>query len=266
MTNPFTAEIVSWAQAAEKVYQIPASLNLSAAKVESNLGAATPPGSNNWHGIKDPKGVATSTNEQTAGGVVYTIQAGFMIFKSPADSFMYYGHLLGLYKPYHDMVTTFLKSPRAPTDVQALSNSLTGVYATAIKYGEALIAAQKQYNLYQYDTLAAPQPSQPPVPVPAQPKAPPVPGLPNWWTTPMFSFSTLFGLLTQAPAVISDIEELMANPQVQALEQILASLFSATTTPGAAAVIEPITPKATVAGPATAVSSVSTTVAQATGR
>jgi len=245
MENPFTAEIVGWAQAGEKVYQIPASLNLAAAKVESNLGAETPPGSNNWHGIKDPKGVVASTNEQTAGGVVYTIRAGFMMFKSPADSFMYYGHLLGLYEPYHDMVTTFLKSTRGPADVRALANSLTGVYATAVKYGAALITVMDQYNLYQYDVLAAPQPSQPSVPVPAQPKAPPVPGLPNWWTVPMFSFANIFGLLTQAPAIVSDIEALLANQQVQQLESIIASMFTATTTPGAAVVIEPAATPAT---------------------
>ena len=155
-TNPFTADVIGWAMAAQSVYQIPASLNLSAAKLESNLGAATPPGTNNWHGIKDPHNASTTpTKEQRADGSWYIIAAGFRVFASPAESFMYYGQLLGLAAPYHDMVTAFLKSPRAPADVATLSHALTGVYATAKNYGEALVEIQQSFNLYQYDHVPA---------------------------------------------------------------------------------------------------------------
>lgn len=183
--GPFTDEIIGWAQAAQQKWQIPASLSLSAAKVESNLGKATPPGSNNWFGIKDSHGVVTSTREETAGGVSYTIQAGFMMFATPADGFMYYGHLLGLGAPYHDMVTRFVNSPRGSADVQALSRALTGVYATALNYGSALIAVQQLYGLYQFDklngvpmadaTTAAPVPatSSTPAPVTTPPRVTP---------------------------------------------------------------------------------------------
>ena len=175
MTNPFTPEIVAWAQAAQAKYQIPASLNLSAAKLESNLGAATPPGTNNWHGIKDPHNTSeTATKEQRADGSWYTIQAGFRVFASPADSFMYYGHLLGLGTPYHDIVTAFLKSPRAAADVAALSHALTGVYATAKNYGEALVEIQQSFNLYQYDQIPAVAPLAPPQ-APAKPVSPAAP-------------------------------------------------------------------------------------------
>lgn len=154
-SDPFTATIVGWAQAAQRVYQIPSSLILSAAKVESNLGAATPPNSNNWFGIKASNGVVSSTREQTVNGTDYTINAAFAVYSSPAVGFMAYARLLGLASPYHDMVTTFLKSARGPADVQVLSNSLTGVYATQKNppYGSVLIAVQEQYNLYRYDTL-----------------------------------------------------------------------------------------------------------------
>jgi hypothetical protein len=182
LMNPFTPEIVSWATAAQAVYQIPASLNLSAAKLESNLGRSTPPGTNNWHGIKDPHNTSTtSTKEQQADGSWYTIAAGFKVFASPADSFMYYGRLLGLAAPYHDMVTKFLASPRGPTDVAALSHALTGVYATAHAYGDSLVAIQQEYNLYQFDTPAAAAPPIPkgptvtdtaPTPAPAPVSAP----------------------------------------------------------------------------------------------
>lgn len=170
--NPFTADIIGWAMAAQRVYQIPASLNLSAAKLESNLGAATPPGTNNWHGIKDPHNTSTTaTKEQRADGSWYTIAAGFRVFASPAESFMYYGQLLGLAAPYHDMVTVFLKSPRGPADVAALSHALTGVYATAKNYGAALVEIQQSFNLYQYDHVPAV------VTPPAQPAPPAVPAV-----------------------------------------------------------------------------------------
>lgn len=161
-TNPFTPEIISWALAAQKVYQIPASLNLSAAKLESNLGASTPPGTNNWHGVKDPHNTnVTSTREQRPDGSWYTIEAGFKVFTTPAESFMYYGRLLGLGAPYHDMVTTFLRSPRAPADVAALSRALTGVYASAKNYGDVLVQIQQSFNLYQYDHVLAATPAAP---------------------------------------------------------------------------------------------------------
>jgi hypothetical protein len=65
----------------------------------------------------------------------------------------------------------------------------------------------------------------------------------------MFSFSSLLSLLANAPTVIAaaqtgitDIESLLQQPAVQDLEQLFASLFTTTTTPGAAAVVEPISP------------------------
>ena len=183
-TDPFTPDIVAWATAAQAVYQIPASLNLSAAKLESNLGHSTPPGTNNWHGIKDPHNTnKTPTKEQRPDGSWYTIAAGFKVFASPADSFMGYGRLLGLASPYHDMVTKFLASPRGPADVVTLSHSLTGVYATAEDppYGDCLVAIQQEFNLYQFDTPAAAAPPIPkgptvtdiaPTPAPAPVSAP----------------------------------------------------------------------------------------------
>ena len=149
--SSLTPEVVGWAQASQAKWQIPASLILSAAAVESNFGKATPPNTNNWFGIKAAHGVMAPTGEQTPGGVRYTIEAGFMVFKTPADGFMYYGELLGTHAPYRAMVTTLLRSPRKPVDVQILSHALTGVYATALDYGAALIAAQQKYYLYQYD-------------------------------------------------------------------------------------------------------------------
>jgi hypothetical protein len=172
---PFTADMIAWAQASQAKWQIPSSLILSAAMLESSLGAHVSAGTNNWFGIKDPHGPNATTREQSPDGSWYTVAAGFKVFATPADGFMYYGQLLGLGEPYHDMVTVFLKSDRSPAAVQALSRALTGVYATAQNYGASLIAIQQQYNLYQYDILPrapAPTPEKPPVTTPPTISAP----------------------------------------------------------------------------------------------
>jgi uncharacterized membrane protein YgcG len=64
----------------------------------------------------------------------------------------------------------------------------------------------------------------------------------------MFSFSTILALLEAAPTVIddtdkivADIKALLASADVQSLEASIAKLFTVTTTPGQAAVIEPFT-------------------------
>lgn len=229
-------KIISWAQAAQARWQVPASLNLSAAILESDLGKATPPDSNNWHGIKSAGGTVTSTKEQTAGGVWYTIKAGFHVFATPADSFMYYGWLIANYPPYHRAMQMFLASRRLPADVQDLTSAVGHVYATALAYGTDLVLIQRQQKLYQYDTLPVPAPASPPV----------VSGEAPLKDTSMFSFSSLFALLAQAPTVISavesgitDLETLIQQPAVKDLEALIQGLFTHVTTPGAAAIIEP---------------------------
>jgi hypothetical protein len=147
-------EIIGYAQATQRKWQIPSSLILSAAIIESDLGKKVPSGSNNWFGIKALHGQSQReavTGEQTPAGDKFTIVAGFRVFPSIQAGFDAYGELLGLGNPYHDMVTKYLQSNRTPADVQALTNSLTGVYATAKDYGSALINVQKADNLYQYD-------------------------------------------------------------------------------------------------------------------
>lgn len=240
--TPFTPEIVGWAQAAQKKYQIPSSLNLSVAMVESSLGKKTPRGSNNWHGIKAANGVVSSTREETAGGVSYTIQAGFHVFKSPADSFMYFGWLLGLSHFYRGPVTKFLGSSRTPDDVQELTRAVAPIYATAHNYADVNIYVQKQNDLYKFDALAA-------APV-AQPAPAPVAPAPTQETSNMFSFSSLFSILTNAPTVlnaavtvgeeaITDVEALLKTPGILALEAFINSNFTHVSTPGAASILEP---------------------------
>lgn len=230
MTYPFTPEIVGWAQTAEKVYQIPSSLNLSAAFVESALGKYTPPNSNNWHGQKAVSGSIATTREQRPDGSWRTIESAFAVYPTPAASFMAYAHLLGLGEPYRAAVATFLKSARDALDVQALTEEIAVHYASALSYSKTLIEVQKTYNLYTYDLK--------PPPLAATPKETPMP----------FTFASLFGLLANAPSAITalqtgitDIESLLQAPAVKDLEAVIGGLFTHTTTAGAAAILEPKT-------------------------
>jgi hypothetical protein len=58
----------------------------------------------------------------------------------------------------------------------------------------------------------------------------------------MFSFSTIFSMLSAAPQIIAELEQLAASPGVVALENALGLHFTMVTTPGAAAVVEPKSP------------------------
>lgn len=220
-------EFVPFAQATQRKWQVPASLSLSAFGLESNWGQAMPPNSNNGFGIKALPGQAASyarSPEVGKDGKLFYDTPRFRIFASIAEAFDGYGELLGLGKPYRQMMTTFLNSQRRPENVQNLSMALGGVYGgTPSTYGPALIRIQKQFNLYQYDDL-------PRVAVPTQ-KEPKV----------SFSFSSIFGMLTNVPEIITDIEALLQNAQVQELEALIEKYFTHTVTPGSASVIEPKT-------------------------
>jgi hypothetical protein len=175
MTSPFTPQMIAWAQAMEAKWQIPAALALAAAYVESGLGEHTPPGSNNWFGIKavGGGGSVTATKEQNPDGSWVTIQAGFAVYDSPAAGFDAYGKLLGLGSPYRAAVTTYINSAHQPIDVRALARSIAVKYATAQTYGATLVSTMELYNLYQYDNPpaapAAPQGAPPMATTPATP-------------------------------------------------------------------------------------------------
>lgn len=237
MNDPFTPEIVKWAQDAQLVYQIPSSLNLSAALLESNLGKSIPPASNNWHGIKAIHGNAVPTREQRPDGTWYEIESPFQVFKSPADSFMAYARLLGLGVPYNAAVSAYLKSPRIPLDVVNLTMAIAVKYATALRYGTDLVSLQQEYNLYRFDKLPAPAPS----PSPAAPA--------NTGTSTMNFLSILTGLLSNLPAEIqivetgvADLQQLASNPAVNDFLTLFDNLFHISPpTAGSAAVVEPKT-------------------------
>jgi len=249
-----TSEIIGWAQDAERVYQIPAALNIAAAMVESELGLHTPPGTNNWHGIKDPANTSeTATKEQRPDGTWYTIEAGFKIFPNPAGSFMGYGKLLGLGEPYRAAVTTYLATPRAPADVETLTRAIAVRYATALSYATALITAEEKNNLFSTDILPpvvtpiSPAPT-PTIPAPA-PVLPPIAPGAGPSVAPQGTFNMLtaiLGLLGSAPQLIGDGEAafaaltaFIASPAGVDLENSLATLFHTQITTSGVAIAQP---------------------------
>jgi flagellum-specific peptidoglycan hydrolase FlgJ len=144
--NKLTPEIIGWAQQGA----VPAALKIAAAMEESGLGAEIPPGSNNWFGIKGA-GPATDTKEQTAGGVWYTIKAGFHMFKTPADGFAYYDWLISTGAPYAAAWRVWLASKQTNDDVETLTRSVAIKYATALAYAKALVSIEVADKLFPYD-------------------------------------------------------------------------------------------------------------------
>jgi hypothetical protein len=229
-------------------------MNIAAAMEESGLGAATPPGSNNWHGIKATGGVKTDTREQTKGGVWYTIKAGFHVFKTPADSFMYYAWLIANGAPYHAAFAAYMASAKTATDVENLTRAVAVKYATALAYAKALVGIEEWDKLFVYDQLPAPaadvaQPKEtPPMAAPTAPAAPAVAPTPAP-STP-FTFASLIAMVESGAALIpaavqigdtvySDITSLIASPAAVAIEAWINANFTHVTTAGAAAIIEP---------------------------
>jgi flagellum-specific peptidoglycan hydrolase FlgJ len=152
--NKLTPEIIGWAQAGEAQFGVPAAMNIAAAIEESGLGAHIPPGSNNFHGLKG-SGPATSTKEQTAAGVWYTIKSGFHMFKSPADSFMYYAWLISHGAPYAAAWRAWEASPKTNADVETLTRGVAARYATALSYAKALVSIEVADQLFPYDKTEA---------------------------------------------------------------------------------------------------------------
>jgi hypothetical protein len=253
MTNEITPEIIGWAQAAERRYGVPAAMNIATAIWESQLGGRTPPGSNNWHGIKG-LGPPTDTREQTAGGVWYTIKAGFHMFDSPADSFMYYAWLISTGAPYAAAWKQWLASPKKNADVETLTRAISARYASSLLYARDLVSVEEQDQLFGYDKLPAPAPAPA---SPASAGAAPVKGttaMPGPGISPAQNPAAGMGPQPAQPAPAA------AAPGVAAAKSAAAAA-PATTTAAAAAPGVAAAQSAAAAAPATTTAAVVTQAA-----
>jgi len=160
----FPLDIVQAAQAGETKWRIPASVSLAQWALESNWGAAMPPGSNNPFGIKASVGqpcVACVTHEDVGGRMV-AITAKFRAFASIAEAFDQHAQLLATSHYYEP-------ARRVLPDADAFAEQLTGVYATDHLYDTKLRSIMRAHDLYQWDKAGMAVASAVVRPVPAAP-------------------------------------------------------------------------------------------------
>jgi flagellum-specific peptidoglycan hydrolase FlgJ len=140
-------DIVLAAQAAQRKWNVPASITIAQWMLESGHGKKMPAGSKNPFGIKAVKGqpfVSAPTKEQAKDGRMISIIAPFRKFDSVDEAFDLHGKLLATNHHY-------ASAREHAGDPNSYARALTGTYASDSKYGGLLISLMRQHNLYQYD-------------------------------------------------------------------------------------------------------------------
>jgi flagellum-specific peptidoglycan hydrolase FlgJ len=138
--------VIRAAQESQEKWGIPASVTIAQYNIESGRGAHMPKDSNNPFGIKaagNQPFVEARTHE-TVGGKDVEVTAKFRKFGSIGEAFDEHARLLATARPYAN-------ARNFASDPDAFARALTGVYATAPRYGDILIREMKAHNLYQYD-------------------------------------------------------------------------------------------------------------------
>jgi hypothetical protein len=150
MTYTIPPDAIAGAQEAQRTYDVFASCALAQAFVESSMGQAIPPGSNNWLGIKalpDLPTVTARTREETTNGQSIYIEAQFAAFPDVKTCFIRYGKLIAENSIY-------AKALAAATP-EAYLRAMDHVYATGSGYSTACIYWLDKANLKQYDIVPA---------------------------------------------------------------------------------------------------------------
>ena len=145
-------DIIVAAQAAQRKWNVWASVSLAQFGVESAWGRAMPSGSNNPFGIKALPGhpsVAARTREVFGGRSVYIVDR-FAKFANFEEAFDEHAKLLATSHYYHDaMLHAYGSSdPSAERFIDGLH-----AYATDPNYRATLKRVCSSMGLYQYDTL-----------------------------------------------------------------------------------------------------------------
>ena len=161
-TNAFIKQAVAPAQASMARYDVPASVTIAQAILESGSGDSTLTRIDHAvFGMKcfgDPGPVAVGcrsygTHECNSNGKCYSTSASFRAYKTEADSYADHGLMLSTL-PRYQPTLAYTDDP----DKFAEALQKAG-YATSPKYAANLISVMKRYNLYQYDRSAlAPHP------------------------------------------------------------------------------------------------------------
>ena len=151
----FLAAAAGPAQASQREFNVPASVTLAQAILESGWGKSKLSMNDmNYFGMKcfgNPGGIAVGCHDyvtQECSAVTqtcYTTTATFRVYKSPTDSFRDHGKQLATLSRYAPAFT-YAKFPN-----QFAAEIHKGGYATDPAYTEKLVGIMVKYNLYQYD-------------------------------------------------------------------------------------------------------------------
>jgi flagellum-specific peptidoglycan hydrolase FlgJ len=144
-TMATTADAVRAAQAAERRWGVPASIQLGQFQLESGGGRHMPRGSNNPFGMKARAGdpfVWARTREVYNGVSRYVMQK-FRVFRTLDESFDEHAKLLATAGVY--------RRARSAPNVDAYADALTGTYATDPHYGSSLKRTIRARHLTDYD-------------------------------------------------------------------------------------------------------------------
>ncbi|HEY5006640.1 MAG TPA: glucosaminidase domain-containing protein [Caulobacteraceae bacterium] len=165
-------EAIAAARAAQRRWNIPASITLAQYGVESGFGWHMPPGSNNPFGIKARPGepAVEAMTTEIFHGVDRREEQPFRKFASLAEAFDYHAELLAT-APVYAIPRSMLLGGLTVAAVNAFAAALTHRYATDPGYGRKLIALMRADDLYRHDAavedtapVVAPSPIEPPPP------------------------------------------------------------------------------------------------------
>jgi flagellum-specific peptidoglycan hydrolase FlgJ len=147
--NAFIDSVAAGAVAAAHQWHIPASVSIAQAIIESRSGqSGLSQKANNLFGMRGSgtAGSITLPTKEFLDGKWVTVDAAFRNYNSQAESIEDHAQLLAS-SPY------YAKARAVADDPRAFANALTGVYATAPNYGEALIRVMDQHDLYRFDAV-----------------------------------------------------------------------------------------------------------------
>src|SRR5579875_5971 len=154
----FIRSVAPGAVASQRQYGVPAAVTIAQAILESDWGRSTlATRDHNLFGMKGtgPAGSDSLPTREYSGGRWITTISPFRVYRDAAQSLDDHGRLLATSGYY-----TAAMAHRGDPD--AFAAALTGVYATDPNYGAELIALMREYDLYRYDTPAAPPSAAPP--------------------------------------------------------------------------------------------------------
>ncbi|MEU5630453.1 glucosaminidase domain-containing protein [Streptomyces rishiriensis] len=156
----FLSDAVSAGRASQAEFQVPASVTIAQAILESGWGAKHMGNANNYFGIKAQTrngqvtwgsiatGYVTVPTREVINGQSVTVQANFRSYNSMTDSFRDHGAFLRNNSNYAPAFKT--------SDGIAFARAVAaGHYATDPHYADALVRIIQQQNLLQYDSAAA---------------------------------------------------------------------------------------------------------------